>query len=100
MRRPALKFAEFKLTALETSSSPTTSDVNAWRTGPSTALEIPSTNAKIQTCKIFTTSVNTSKPKIPADNPPAMFVQIKTFRLLNRSASAPPCKLKNIKGAN
>ena len=49
-KRPALKFAEFRLTALGRSSWPTMSAAKVWRTGASIAVEIPSTAANANTC--------------------------------------------------
>ena len=98
--RPKLKLAEFKLTALGISVMPTISDVKLCRTGLSTASATPSAKARAITCQIFTLWVTTSKPKISEVNPAAKLVDIKTLRLLNRSASAPPGRLTNQTGAN
>ena len=50
-KRPALKLAEFRLTALAISECPTISEVNDWRIGASKAEEIPNVNAKKNTCQ-------------------------------------------------
>ena len=50
--RPELKLAELRLTAFATSFFPTTSALNAMRTGASTALDTPSTKARMNICQI------------------------------------------------
>ena len=51
IKRPALKFAEFKLTAFAISEWPTISEVKDWRIGASRADEIPRVSAKKKTCQ-------------------------------------------------
>jgi hypothetical protein len=51
INRPALKFAEFRLTAFAKSEWPTISDVNDCLIGPSIAPEIPRTAAHTNTCQ-------------------------------------------------
>ena len=99
-RRPALKLAEFNETALGRSVCPTTSVVKAWRTGASIAVEIPKIPASTKTCHSAIRSVITSAPKASDAAPPTTLVRINTFRLLNRSASFPPCSEKARTGAN
>ena len=61
-RRPALKLAELRLTALATSECPTISEVNAWRIGASIADEIPRTAAPTNTCQSSMRSMTTNIP--------------------------------------
>ena len=100
IKRPALKFAELRLTAFGKSLCPTISAANAWRTGASIAVEIPSTPAKTNTCHKAMCSDITRAPNINAENAPRAFVPINSLRLLKRSARAPPCKEKNRTGVN
>ena len=58
MTRAALNMAELSATAGPTSSRPTISTANAWRTGMSTALAMPSRNARTRIIQTWTTFVN------------------------------------------
>ena len=99
-KRPALKLAEFKLTAFAISEWPTISEVNDWRIGASTAEEIPKVAAKKNTCQTCTWPVKTNSPSPSEDKAPIKLVAISNLRLFTRSASAPPCSEKKSTGAN
>jgi hypothetical protein len=99
-KRPRLKFAELRLTAFGTSALPTISEVKLNRAGWPTASAMPSVKARAMTCQICTLLVTTRIPSSSEVNPAAELVTIKTFRLLKRSAKAPPGKLTNHTGAN
>ena len=62
IKRPALKFAELRLTALATSLSPTISAVKLCLIGASIAEAIPRTAAQTKTCQSSITSATTKMP--------------------------------------
>ena len=100
INRPALKFAEFRLTAFAISEWPTISEVNDWRIGASIADAIPRVSAKKNTCQICTFPARTKSPSPSDESAPITLVATSNFRLLTRSASAPPCSEKKSTGAN
>ena len=97
---PALKLAEFRLTALATSEWPTISEVKAWRIGASIAVDMPRTAAPTNTCQSSITFAITKIPITKLASPATALVQIKSFLLFTRSAILPPCRLKRSTGAN
>ena len=100
MMRAVLKMAEFRATALGTSSRPTSSTTKAWRAGMSTALRMPLMNASSMICqtamRLVTTSTNSSRLM-----PMAMaWVTISVGRRGSRSVMTPPSRPSTITGRN
>ena len=88
--RAALKSAEFRTTALTTSSRPTISTANAWRTGISIALTQPSRTARTRIIHTWTVPVRASTPRISASAARIDSHTTSVHRFGSVSAMSPP----------
>ena len=100
MTRAPLNIAELRATALPMSSRPTSSIENAWRTGMSTALAIPSRKASTRIIQTSTTPVMTRTARIAARTIIATWVAIRTCRFGSASAATPANRPRTMTGMN
>ena len=98
--RAPLNRAELRATAGPTSSRPTISTENAWRTGMSTAFAIPSRTASTRIIQTWTTSVTTRTARMAASTIMIVWVTMSTRRLGRTSAYTPANNPKIITGMN
>ena len=87
--RAPLNIAELSETALPTSSGPTISMANDWRTGMSTALAQPRARASTMTIQSSTTPLRVSTARIAARTIITAWTAMSVWRLGRTSASTP-----------
>ena len=98
--RAAFMFTLFNVTALLTSSGPTSSSTIVRRAGVSTTATTPRPTATTKTIQSWTAPVTVRTPRRVARAPAATWVMIRMRRVSKRSTITPPMGPRNVTGRN
>ncbi len=98
--RAALMLTLLSVTALLTSSGPTSSSTNVWRAGLSTTVTKPRAMATTKTIHSCTAPDTVRSPSTSASTADAIWVTTRRRRVSTRSTITPPSGPKNVTGRN